>query len=105
RDAVVIDPVLDYDPTTQLTSNLQMQKLTGFVTAQNLNVSWILETHAHADHLSAAVRLKKDWPGAQWAMGQAMTEVFANFSKVWNWPPSLRIEAMGVDRWLRDGES
>lgn len=102
--AVVIDPVLDFDPATQLTSRSNVEKLLAFIRAKGLRVDWILETHAHADHLSAALELREALPGSRWAMGQRMAEVFSTFKKVFAWPAELRLESLGVDRWLRDGE-
>jgi glyoxylase-like metal-dependent hydrolase (beta-lactamase superfamily II) len=104
RDAVVIDPVLDYDPATQITSRHSLEKLKQFVARKRLHVHWILDTHAHADHLSGARELKAEWPGTRWALGRAMNEVFENFRKVLAWPKTVRLEKLGVDLWLNDGE-
>ncbi len=104
RDAVVIDPVLDFDPVTQSTSRGSIQKLTHFVDSKQLQVHWILETHLHADHLSGARELKRLWAGARWGLGQRMGEVFENFRKVFAWPKTVTKENLGVDRWFGDGE-
>lgn len=103
-DAVVIDPVLDYDPATQITSAQSLEKVKHFVSEKRLKVHWILETHAHADHLSGARELKRQWPGARWAAGQAMSSVFESFRKVLGWPKTVSLEKLGIDRWLSDGE-
>ena len=55
----IIDPVLDYDPKSGRTSHASADKVVAFVRQQNLTVQWILETHAHADHLSAGSYLKQ----------------------------------------------
>jgi glyoxylase-like metal-dependent hydrolase (beta-lactamase superfamily II) len=102
--AVIIDPVLDYDPATQLTSSSSAKKLLNFIQAKDLRVEWILETHAHADHLSSTSDLKSALPGSRWALGRRMSEVFATFKKVFSWPPGLQLESLGVDRWLHDQE-
>ena len=104
RAAVIIDSVLDYDPATQLTSRQSTDKLISFIKEKDLRVEWILETHAHADHLSAARELREALPGSRWAMGRRMTEVFDTFKKVFAWPAGLTIQQLGVDRWLGDGE-
>lgn len=58
RRAAVIDPVLDYDPRSGRTSTASADRIVSAVQAKGLAVDWILETHAHADHLSAAAHLK-----------------------------------------------
>ena len=54
RRAVIIDPVLDFDPKSGRTSTRSAEKVAAAVESEHLTVNWILETHAHADHLSAA---------------------------------------------------
>jgi glyoxylase-like metal-dependent hydrolase (beta-lactamase superfamily II) len=102
--AVIIDPVLDFDPVTRRTSRASVEKLLKFVRAKNLRVEWILETHAHTDHLSSAGELQNALPGSQRAMGHKMAEVFATFKGVFAWPEDLKLDGLGVSRWLRDGE-
>ena len=58
RHAAIIDPVLDYDAASGRTSTKSADSIVDFVTAQNLSVDWILETHVHADHLSGAPWLR-----------------------------------------------
>lgn len=79
RDAVIIDPVLDFDPIGAKTSTESVDKLIAFVRSQELNVHYVLETHAHADHLSASQILKKEL-GAKVAIGRAITEVQETFA-------------------------
>lgn len=104
KDALVIDPVLDFDPATQITAKNSLEKIKQFVAQKALRVHWILDTHAHADHLTGSRNLKRDWPGVPWAMGETMAEVFENFRKVLAWPKDVQLQKLGVDRWLRDGE-
>lgn len=103
-DAVIIDPVLDFDPATQLTSRKSVDKLLGFVKLKELSVHWVMETHVHADHLSAARELCQVLPGCRWAMSARMPEVFSTFKKVYSWPDKSGLEGLGVSRWLQDGE-
>jgi glyoxylase-like metal-dependent hydrolase (beta-lactamase superfamily II) len=103
-DAVLIDPVLDFDPATQMTSRSSAARLLEFVRSKKLHVHWVLETHAHADHLTSGRELRADLPAARWGMGARMREVFDNFRKVLGWPAALQLADLGVDRWFQDGE-
>ncbi len=104
RDAVVIDPLVDYDPAQARPSSESVRKVIRFVEAHDLLVHWVMDTHVHADHLTGSLELKKVWPGAQWAMSYSLNEVFAKFQAVYKWPKSLELAKLGVDRWLRDQE-
>lgn len=104
RDAVVIDPVLDFDPATQIISRHSMSRLLHFLSSQKLRVHWVLETHAHADHLSCARLLKAEGVAMQFGLSARMFEVFSTFQKVFGWPKNERLEDLGVDRYFRDGE-
>ncbi len=105
RDAVVIDSVVDFDPTTQIVSERGLGQLERCVADKKLHVHWILETHAHADHLTGGRELKRHWPGALWGMGRAMTVVFENFRKVFAWPDRLKLDQLGVIAGLPMGRS
>ena len=59
RDAVVIDPVLDFDPLVAETGTTSLEKIVAFAKQQGLRVHYVLETHAHADHITGAQRLKQ----------------------------------------------
>lgn len=103
-DAVVIDPVLDFDLTTRFTSINSVSRLSRFIRRKSLRLHWILETHAHADHLSGARELRVLEPSAHWGIGERLEEVFSTFAKLMAWPRSLTIHHLGVDRWIADGE-
>jgi len=104
RDAVVIDPVLDYDPLASQTSTESADKVVAFVQGKCLNLRWILETHAHADHLSASRYLKRKL-GARVAIGERIREVQSTFKGVFELPDSFRVDGGQFDRLLRDGET
>ncbi|MGE4131866.1 MAG: MBL fold metallo-hydrolase [Bdellovibrionales bacterium] len=104
RDAVVIDPVLGFDPVTRDLTSTPWQRVNHFLRESQLRLHAILETHAHADHLTAGRELRAEWPGALWMMSDKIADVFATFKKVYAWPSGATIESLGVDRWLRDGE-
>ncbi|MEN1929433.1 MBL fold metallo-hydrolase [Luteimonas sp. MJ250] len=72
--AAVIDPVLDYDPASARTSTGSAERVLEFARSHDLPVDWILETHAHADHLTAAAHLRRG-TGAKVAIGRGITQV------------------------------
>ncbi|WP_327439276.1 MBL fold metallo-hydrolase [Pseudomonas donghuensis] len=82
-DCALIDSVLDYDPKSGRTSSVSADKLIGRVTELGGNVQWILETHVHADHLSAATYLKQIL-GGQIAIGSQITQVQKVFGALFN---------------------
>lgn len=79
----IIDPVLDYDPRSGRIRTTSADKLTDFIQLQQLTVEWILETHAHADHLSSAHFLKNRL-GGKIAIGDNIPAVQETFKKVFN---------------------
>jgi glyoxylase-like metal-dependent hydrolase (beta-lactamase superfamily II) len=83
RDAVIVDPVLDLDPASGRVFAESVDQVLDFVRTNNLNVRWILETHAHADHLTGAQELKRHL-GAPVAIGRRITEVQAIFAPVFD---------------------
>ncbi len=84
KDAIVIDPVLDYDPAASKISDDSILKVQDFINSKKLNVHYILETHAHADHLTGAAELKKRIPSAKIGIGKNITKVQDLFSGVFN---------------------
>ncbi len=103
RQAAVIDPVLDYDHRSGKVSTTAADQLLAAVAAQGLAVTWILETHAHADHLSAAPYLKAR-TGARVAIGEHIREVQTLFRPVFNLH-DVSGDGAEFDRLLRDGET
>ncbi len=81
--AAVIDPVLDYDPKSGRTTTILADQVATFLRRQGLRLDWILETHAHADHLSAAHYLK-GLLGGQVAIGEQIRQVQGVFKKLFN---------------------
>ncbi len=97
--AAIIDSVLDYEPKSARTDTRSAERVIEFVRAHRLRVEWILETHAHADHLSAAPYLRAHL-GGRIAIGERIREVQAIFREVFN----LEKELPAFDRLLADGE-
>lgn len=104
RDAVVIDPVLDYDPTGSRVSEASAEAVAEFVRAEGLRVHYLLETHAHADHLSGAPALQRRFPQAQLAIGERIREVQAVFRDFFDLGAEFPVDGRQFDRLLTDGE-
>ncbi len=102
RDAVIIDPVLDYEPSAGRVWTESVEQVAAFVDARALKVHLVLETHAHADHLSGSQWLKKRF-GAQVAVSHRITEVQQVFKGVFGWP-DFPADGRHFDRLLKDDE-
>jgi len=104
RDAVVIDPVLDYDPVGSKVFTESADRVIGWLLARGLRLHAILETHAHADHLSGARYLKGRFPEAVIAIGARITEVQKVFKAVFDLPAVFPTDGRQFDHLLEDGE-
>ena len=100
----IIDPVLDFDTKSGRTSTESADEVITYVQAQGLTVDWILETHAHADHISGAPYLKQKL-GGQTGIGRHITDVQAVFRDVFNLEPEFRADGHQFDRLFDDGDS
>jgi glyoxylase-like metal-dependent hydrolase (beta-lactamase superfamily II) len=103
RAAAVIDPVLDYDFKSGHTATHSADTILAHLHAAGLTVQWILETHAHADHLSAARYLQQQ-AGGHIAIGERIREVQATFKKLYNLERSFLPDGHQFDRLFGDGE-
>jgi glyoxylase-like metal-dependent hydrolase (beta-lactamase superfamily II) len=101
--AAIIDPVLDYDAAAARTSTASADAVLAFVRERGLRVEWILETHAHADHLSAAGHLH-DATGAPVAIGRGIIEVQSHFKQVFGLGDDFVADGRQFDRLLDDGD-
>jgi len=101
--AAIIDSVLDYDPKSGRTRTTSADKVIDYVMAQGLKVQWILETHAHADHLSAAPYLKQKL-GGRIGIGDQITRVQKDFKGIFNLEPEFRMDGSQFDALLKDQE-
>jgi glyoxylase-like metal-dependent hydrolase (beta-lactamase superfamily II) len=104
RDAVIIDPVLDYEPVGSYTYTESIDKVVAFVKAESLKVHYSLETHAHADHLSAGQIVRRELD-AKVAIGSRIAEVQETFKKIFDLPQSFRTDGGQFDALLRPGEA
>jgi glyoxylase-like metal-dependent hydrolase (beta-lactamase superfamily II) len=102
--AAVVDAVLDFDPKSGRTGTASADRLVDFLAAHGLTLDWILETHAHADHLSAA-RYVKRRAGGRIAIGERIRQVQGAFKKIFNLEPAFRLDGSQFDHLFRDDET
>lgn len=105
RDAIVIDPVLDYDPVGSRVWTESVDQVIRFLQEENLKLHYVMETHAHADHLSGAQMLKEAFPDAKTAIGERITVVQETFKNYFNLPDDFPTDGSQFDRLLKDGET
>ena len=105
KDAIVIDPVLDYEPQSSSTATIAVDKVLAFLREHELNVQMIAETHAHADHLSGAQFVKQRYPDAEIAIGEGITGSQETFKRVFDLPEDFPTDGSQFDRLLRDRET
>ncbi len=105
KDAVLIDPVLDYEPGASAVWTESADKAADFVADNDLNLHYVLETHAHADHLSGARRIQERFPETKIAIGARITEVQSLFKKVFNLPDDFPTDGRQFDVLLEDEET
>jgi len=99
----IIDSVLDYDPKAGRTRHASADKVIDYVQANQLAVMWILETHAHADHLTAAPYLKSQL-GGMTGIGKHITAVQKVFNGVFNLEPEFKSDGSQFDHLFADDE-
>jgi glyoxylase-like metal-dependent hydrolase (beta-lactamase superfamily II) len=104
KRCAIIDPVLDYDEKAGRTSTGHADTILQHVRDNGLTVEWILDTHPHADHFSAAGYLK-DQTGAPVAIGEHVTDVQALWRKIYNWPAETPTDGRQWDRLFADGDT
>jgi glyoxylase-like metal-dependent hydrolase (beta-lactamase superfamily II) len=103
RDAVVIDPVLDYDPLASRTDTHSVRQVEAYLRSNELKLHLVLETHAHADHLSGSQYLKKRF-GANVVIGEQITAVQKVFRGVFALAEDFAVDGSQFDRLVKDGE-
>lgn len=99
----IIDSVLDYDPKSGRTSTTSAQKVVDYVKQHQLKVEWILETHAHADHVSAATFLKQHL-GGKTAIGDHITQVQKVFKGIFNLESTFKQDGSQFNHLLANDE-
>ena len=100
---IVIDSVLNYDPKSGRTTTKSADKVIEFISAEQLKLAWILETHAHADHLTAAPYLQSKL-GGKIVISSYITNVQTVFKGVFNLGARFAVDGSQFDHLLQDGE-
>jgi len=104
KDAVVIDPVLDYEPVGSKVWTESVDEVIAYLKANDLTLHYIMETHAHADHISGAPMIKEQFPQAQTAIGKNITVVQQYFKNMFNLADDFPTDGSQFDRLLEDNE-
>lgn len=102
--AAIIDPVLDFDSKSGRSGTHSAQAILEVVREQGWRVEWILETHAHADHLSAGDWLRRQLPGARLAIGEGIRQVQRTFAEIFHLGPGFACDGSQFDRLFADGD-
>jgi glyoxylase-like metal-dependent hydrolase (beta-lactamase superfamily II) len=104
KEALVIDPVWDFDPASGALFFDSAQKIEAYLRAENLEVKAILETHAHADHLSSAQFFKQRYPKAQLLVTERITMVQKMFGPLFYRPNEIAFDGSQFDRLIADDQ-
>lgn len=104
NSCAIVDSVLDYDAASGRTSTASADRVIAMIKEQGLTVEWILETHVHADHLSAAPYLHQHL-GGQIGIGAHITDVQTIFGNLFNAEPEFRRDGSQFDRLFSDGDT
>ena len=104
RVCIVIDPVLNYDPKSGRTLTQSADQVLEYITSNQLQLEWILETHAHADHLTAAKYLQ-DMLGGKIAIGEKVQKIQGVFKGIFNLGDEFKADGSQFDHLIKDGEN
>lgn len=105
RDALIIDPVLDYDCATGAIATSRLKELVDFISKHHLIPHYCLETHAHADHLSSSQLLKDHYPGIKVAISENIQKVQKTFKDILKFDDSFKTNGSQFDKLIKDNES
>jgi len=104
RVCIVIDPVLNYDPKSGRTLTQSANQVIEYITSNQLQLEWILETHAHADHLTAAKYLQNAL-GGKIAIGEKVQKIQVVFKGIFNLGDEFKADGSQFDHLIKDGET
>lgn len=104
RDAVIIDPVLDFNQATNKVEAHGFKKVMEFMTWHHLNPIYCLETHAHADHLSSSKLIKESFPQIKVAISENIKHVQKAFKDILKLDPDFKVDGSQFDKLIKDNE-
>ena len=104
KDAVIIDPVLDYDPASGAIENNSLKLLLDFIREHKLHPDYCLETHAHADHLSSSQELKDYFPNIKIAISENIQKVQKSFKDVFHFGDDFKTNGSQFDKLIKNHE-
>lgn len=104
KRAAIVDSVLDYDPKAARVSTASADNLLAEIRKRDLKIDWILETHVHADHLSAARYLQRSLGGGVVGIGEHIAPVQSNFADIFDLGPDFPTDGSQFDHLFKDGE-
>ncbi len=105
QDAVIIDPVLDFEPVGARIWTESVDRVLQYLQDQQLKLRLVLETHAHADHLSGAQRIKEACPSVKVGIGARITETQRTFKTLFDLPEDFATDGSQFDLLLEDGQA
>lgn len=103
-DAMIVDPVMDYDHASSTYFYDSVEIVYSFIQSNGLKVHNILETHAHADHLSGSQEFKRRFPGSKILIGKEISKVQATFKKIYNLHADFPTDGSQFDLLLNEGD-
>lgn len=104
RQGVVIDPVLDFDPKNGRTRNESSEAVARYIDDHRLTIPYVLDTHAHADHLSGAQFFRQRY-NAKTVIGAEITQVQQRFHYLYNLGPAFPVDGSQFDHLITEGET
>lgn len=105
KDAVIIDPVLDYDMHSGVIESRSLETIVAFIKKHELYPIYCLETHAHADHLSSSQVLKEYYPKIQIAINHNISKVQKTFKDIFNFDDRFNTQGVQFDKLIKDHET
>ena len=104
KACAIVDSVLDYDPKSGTTSTESADKVIAFIQSKRLRLEWLLETHVHADHITAAPHVK-GMLGGRIAIGENISDVQDTWNNIFNYKEGLETDPEMFDHLFKDGET